>query len=244
MRKDSREFFDLRPVQIIPGAMPYAEGSAEISFGRTRVLCSASVEENVPKWMNQSGRGWVTAEYNMLPRATFRRTRRERITLSGRTQEISRLIGRSLRACVNLEKLGERQIHIDCDVLQADGGTRTASITGGFVALALAVQRLLKLNKIQNPLLYYAGAVSAVILNHQIILDPTAEEDQNCSTDMNFVFSSTGNFIEIQGTAEGHSFNSRELEQMIEQAKKAVFVLFQHQEKALNGFFPLKKETP
>ena len=123
--------------------------------------------------MSQNGRGWVTAEYNMLPRATFHRTRRERTALSGRTQEISRLIGRSLRACIDLEKLGERQIHIDCDVLQADGGTRTASITGGFVALALALQKLLNLNKIQkNPLLYYAGAVSAVILNHQIMLDP------------------------------------------------------------------------
>ena len=244
MRKDGRDSFVLRPVQIISGAMPYAEGSAEVSFGNTRVLCSASVEENVPKWMHQKGRGWVTAEYNMLPRATFHRTRRERTALSGRTQEISRLIGRSLRACLNLEKLGERQIHIDCDVLQADGGTRTASITGGFVALALAIQNLLKLNKIQkNPLLYYVSAVSAVILNHQIILDPTAEEDQNCSTDMNFVFSSTGNFIEIQGTAEGHSFSDQELGQMIEQARKSSFLLFQDQEKALTGFFPLKKEV-
>lgn len=245
MRKDGRDFFNLRPVQIVSGVMPYAEGSAEISFGNTRVLCSASVEEKIPKWMSQAGRGWVTAEYNMLPRATFHRTRRERTALSGRTQEISRLIGRSLRACIDLEKLGERQIHIDCDVLQADGGTRTASITGGFVALALAVQKLLNLNKIQkNPLLYYAGAVSAVILNHQIMLDPTAEEDQNCSTDVNFVFSSQRRFIEIQGTAEGHSFTDQELGQMIEQARKSVFILFQYQEKSLNGFFPLKKEAP
>lgn len=242
MRKDGREYFSLRPVQITTNVMPYAEGSAELSFGHTRVLCAASVEENVPKWMSQEGKGWVTAEYNMLPRATFYRTRRDRVASSGRTQEISRLIGRSLRACIDLEKLGERQIHIDCDVLQADGGTRTASITGGFVALALAVHRLLKLNRIQkNPLLYYTSAVSTAILNRQIIVDPTAEEDQSCSTDMNFAFSSFGDFIEIQGTAEGHAFNDQELGQMIEQARKSALILCQHQEKALNGFFPLKK---
>ena len=224
--------------------MPYAEGSVEISFGNTRVLCTASIEENVPKWISQAGKGWVTAEYNMLPRATFHRTRRERVASSGRTQEISRLIGRSLRACVDLAKLGERQIHIDCDVLQADGGTRVASITGGFVALALSVQHLLKLNKIQhNPLLYYVSAVSVGILNRQVIVDPTAKEDQSCSTDMNFAFSSFGNFIEIQGTAEGHAFSDQELGQMIEQARKSALILFQHQEKALNGFFPLKKEV-
>ncbi len=241
MRKDGREYFSLRPVQITPNVMSYAEGSVEFSFGNTRVLCTASVEENVPKWMSQEERGWVTAEYNMLPRATFHRTRRERVASSGRTQEISRLIGRSLRACVDLAKLGERQIHIDCDVLQADGGTRVASITGGFVALALAVQYLLKLNKIQkNPLLYYVSAVSVAILNNQIIVDPTAVEDQNCSTDMNLAFSSFGDFVEIQGTAEGKSFNDEDLGQMITQARKAAFILFQHQEKALNGFFPLK----
>lgn len=243
MRKDGRKHYDLRSVQINTNVMPYAEGSAEISLGSTRVLCSASVEESVPKWMSQTGRGWVTAEYNMLPRSTFYRTRRERVALSGRTQEISRLIGRSLRACLDLKKLGERQVHIDCDVLQADGGTRVASITGGFVALALSVQQLLRLNKIQhNPLLYYVSAVSVAILNHHIIVDPTAKEDQSCSTDMNLVFSSFGNFIEIQGTAEGRSFNDEELEQMIDQARKAVFTLFQHQEKSLNGFFPLKKD--
>ena len=242
MRKDGRENFILRPVQITSDVMPYAEGSVEISFGNTRVLCTASVEENVPKWMSQEGKGWVTAEYNMLPRATFHRTRRERVAVSGRTQEISRLIGRSLRACIDMGKLGERQIHIDCDVLQADGGTRVVSITGGFVALALAVQYLLKLNKIQqNPLLYYTSAVSVAILNHQIIVDPTAQEDQSCSTDMNFAFSSFGDFVEIQGTAEGHAFSDQELGKMIEQARKSALILFQHQEKALNGFFPLKK---
>ncbi len=243
MRKDGRGYSDLRPVQITADVMPYAEGSVELSFGSTRVLCTASVEEHVPKWMSQEGRGWVTAEYNMLPRATFRRTRRERTSLSGRTQEISRLIGRSLRACLDLASLGERQIHIDCDVLQADGGTRTASVTGGFTALALAVQHLLKINKIQkNPLLYYVSAVSTAILNDKIILDPTALEDQSCSTDMNLVFSSFGDFVEVQGTAEGRSFNDEELGQMIAFARKASLVLFQHQEKTLKGFFPLKKD--
>jgi len=243
MRKDNRKYSDLRPIQINTNVMAYAEGSAEVSFGSTHVLCSASVEENVPKWMSQTGKGWVTAEYSMLPRATFHRTRRERVASSGRTQEISRLIGRSLRSCMDLKKLGERQIHIDCDVLQADGGTRVASITGGFVALALAVQHLLKLNKIQhNPLLYYTSAVSIAILNRQIIVDPTAEEDQSCSTDMNFAFSNFGDFIEIQGTAEGQAFSDEELGKMIEQARKSALILFQHQEKALNGFFPLKKE--
>ena len=179
----------------------------------------------------------------MLPRATFHRTRRERTAVSGRTQEISRLIGRSLRACVDLTQLGEKQIHIDCDVLQADGGTRTASITGRFYGAGFSCTASLKLNKIQkNPLLYYVSAVSVAILNNQIIVDPTALEDQSCSTDMNLAFSSFGDFIEIQGTAEGRSFNDEDLQQIIACARKSAFVLFQHQAKALNGFFPLKKD--
>ena len=221
MREDGRNFFDMRPVKITPHIQPYAEGSAEIQMGGTKVICTASVEDHVPKWLSSSGQGWVTAEYNMLPRSTSQRMRRERIAVSGRTKEISRLIGRALRAVCHLKSLPSQQILIDCDVIQADGGTRTASITGGFVALALAVQKLLKKNIIsENPLLYYVSAVSVVLHENQLMVDPTAKEDQSCSTDMNFVFSNKGSLIEVQGTAEKKPFELHQLTEMIEQGQK------------------------
>ena len=239
MREDGRSFFDIRPVKIIPHIMPYAEGSAEIQMGSTKVICTASVEDNVPKWLSSSGQGWVTAEYNMLPRSTSQRKRRERAVVSGRTQEISRLIGRALRAVCHLKHLPSKQILIDCDVIQADGGTRTASITGGFVALALAVQKLLKKNIIsENPLLYYVSAISVVLHENQLMVDPTAKEDQSCSTDMNFVFSNKGNLIEIQGTAEKTPFELQQLTDMIKQGQTASQQLFQQQAQILNDFFP------
>ena len=244
MRSNGRGFLQLRDVQIIPHVLPYAEGSAEIHIGKTRVLCSASVEESVPRWMQNSGKGWVTAEYGMLPRSTDRRIKREKAHSSGRTQEISRLIGRSLRSCTDLKALGERQIHIDCDVIQADGGTRTASITGGFVALALAVKNMLDQPRIKTlPLFYYVSAVSVAVLDGRIVLDPCASEDRLCSTDMNLVFSHFGDFVEIQGTAEQKAFNQKQLLEMLDSAKTASQVLFQHQEKALDGFFPQSKTS-
>ena len=239
MREDGRGFFDIRPVKITPHIIPYAEGSAEIQMGGTKVICTASVDDNVPKWLSSAGQGWVTAEYNMLPRSTSQRMRRDKIAVSGRTKEISRLIGRSLRAVCHLKHLSSRQILIDCDVIQADGGTRTASITGGFVALALAVQKLLKKNIIsENPLLYYVSAISVVLHENQLMVDPTAKEDQSCSTDMNFVFSNKGSLIEIQGTAEKTPFEQHQLTEMLEQGQKASRLLFQQQAQILSAFFP------
>ena len=236
MRRDGRDHLELREVKIIPHCFSHAEGSAEISFGKTKVLCAASVEDHLPKWRQNSRQGWITAEYNMLPRSTSSRIRREKAVSSGRSQEISRLIGRSLRSCCDLKLLGEKQIFIDCDVLEADGGTRVASITGGFVALALALQKL----KLKNfPLKFYVSAVSVALWKNQIIVDPVAQEDQECSTDMSFSFSSLGDFIEIQGTAEHEVFNQEQLNQMIDSARNATNQLFQHQEKILGEFFPL-----
>lgn len=239
MREDGRQQYSLRNITITPHTMPYAEGSAKIQLGKTEILCSASVEETTPKW--RMGQGWITAEYNMLPRATSSRTKREKMLFSGRTKEISRLISRSLRAGCNLKMLGERQIHIDCDVIQADGGTRTASITGGFVALALALKKLLTEKSIEkNPLLFYVSAVSIAILNESVIVDPSSLEDQECSTDMNIVLSHHGNFIEIQGTAEKNTFTSSQLQEMIIHAQKACENLFQAQAQIIGDFFQVK----
>ncbi len=237
MRKDGREASDLRKIEIVPHCFSYAEGSAEISLGKTKVLCAASVDEYLPKWRQHSGQGWITAEYNMLPRSTSSRIRREKAISSGRSKEISRLIGRSLRACCDLSLLGERQIFIDCDVLQADGGTRVASITGGFVALALAIQ---KLGLKTCPLRFYVAAVSVALWKNQVIVDPMAKEDQECSTDMSFSFSSLGDFIEIQGTAEHEVFNQSHLNSMIDLGRNATRQLFNHQEKIVGEFFPLQ----
>jgi len=203
----------------------HAEGSVLVGFGDTRVLCTASVEDGVPPFLRGQGQGWVTAEYGMLPRATHTRSAREaaRGKQSGRTQEIQRLIGRSLRAVVDLKALGERTVTIDCDVLQADGGTRTAAITGGFVALADAVDVLLRRRSIaQTPLHGQVAAVSVGIYRGTAVLDLDYAEDSNAETDMNVVMNSGGGFIEVQGTAEGHAFRRHELDQLLDLATQGI----------------------
>ncbi len=235
-RTDNRTFNQLRSTRITPNVSPYAEGSALIEVGGTKVICTASVEERVPPFLRNKGSGWVTAEYAMLPRATHTRTNRETLKPSGRTQEIQRLIGRSLRAVVDTKLLGERQIFIDCDVLQADGGTRCASITGACVALGLAVKNMLQSGKLKkNPLLSEVAAISVGMIENTPILDLCYEEDSNAEVDMNVVFTGAGKFIEIQGTAERAPFNREQMNQMLELAEKGVSQLFTLQRYALNG---------
>lgn len=235
MRFDQRQADELRPVTIEVNANRYAEGSAIISFGHTKVLCTASVEENVPKWLQGQGRGWVTAEYGMLPRSTHDRISRHKAANSGRTQEISRLIARSLRAAVNLYDLGERQINIDCDVLQADGGTRTAAITGGFVALAQALHYIQqKDNKFKWPLTGFVSAISVGICESESLLDLCYQEDSSAETDANFVMNNKNEYIEIQGTAEDKSFTQEQLLSMMSLAQKGCGELFEAQKKALS----------
>lgn len=218
----NRRALDIRPTEIQTHVNKYAEGSALIKMGNTHVLCVASVEEKVPDWLKGKGQGWVTAEYSMLPRSTHTRTKREREKTSGRTQEIQRLIGRSLRAAVNLEALGERSITIDCDVLQADGGTRTASITGGCVALYMALLGLEKKGiKITNSFQQSICAISAGLFNGNVLLDLDYVEDSNCETDMNFVMTENKEFIELQGTAEKKAFSHTQLLELTQAAYHA-----------------------
>lgn len=215
LRHDGRQPNQLREIKIERGFTRYAEGSVLISFGETRVLCNASVEEKVPPFMRGQGRGWVTAEYSMLPRATQTRSAREaaRGKLGGRTMEIQRLIGRALRAVVDFELLGERTVLIDCDVLQADGGTRTAAITGAWIALADAVEKLLEQGLIKkSPLKDSVAAVSSGVVNGQPVLDLDYVEDFAAAVDMNFVMSGDGRFVEVQGTAEEEPFSAEELD--------------------------------
>lgn len=241
MRTDGRSLEQLRPIKITPHVSEYAEGSAMIEFGRTKVLCTASFEAQTPKWLQNTGQGWVTAEYGMLPRSTQDRIRRDKAATSGRTQEISRLIGRSLRAAVNLKGLGEKQITIDCDVLHADGGTRTASVTGGFVALALALKKLHDVSEIKTiPLINYVAAVSVGMQKEKMFLDLNYDEDSTIGTDMNFVMTNKGEFIEIQGTAEQEPFSKNHLLEMLTLADIGCRELFQHQAKIIGEFFPLK----
>jgi ribonuclease PH len=233
-RKDGRAANQLRETKITPNFSPYAEGSALIEIGNTRVICTASVEEKVPPFLRNKGIGWVTAEYAMLPRATHTRTNRETRGATGRTQEIQRLIGRSLRAVVDMSLLGERQIMIDCDVLQADGGTRCASITGACVALALAVKKLLIDGKIRrNPILSEVAAVSVGMVDGQPVLDLCYDEDSSAEVDMNIVCTGSGKFIEIQGTAEREPFNREQMNAMLELAEGGIGQLFSLQRNAL-----------
>jgi ribonuclease PH len=225
----------LRAVRITRGYTIHAEGSVLIEFGQTRVLCTASVEEKVPGHKKGSGEGWVTAEYGMLPRATHTRGDREaaRGKQSGRTQEIQRLIGRSLRAVFDLKKLGERTIHLDCDVLQADGGTRTASITGAFVAAQDAVNWLMKTGKLtESPILDRVAAISVGLKSGSALLDLDYPEDSACDTDMNVVMTGAGNFVEVQGTAEGAAFTRVEMDRMLALAEKGIAQLVQLQKQA------------
>lgn len=232
----TRALDQLRPVKLELDYVIYPEGSVLISMGNTRVLCNASVEETVPRWMtnNRPKQGWVTAEYAMLPRATEQRNQREIQYPKGRTQEIQRMIARSLRAAVDLSKLGERQIVVDCDVLQADGGTRTASITGGYVALALAIKRLEKRKVIPPGALVRAvAAVSVGVINGKAVLDLNYSMDQKADVDMNVVMTSDGRFIEIQGTAEGEPFSRGALNAMLLLAEHGIRQLFAIQAEAL-----------
>lgn len=224
MRPSGRELNEMRPISIETGVTRHAEGSCLIKCGDTHVLCTASIDERVPPWMKNSGLGWVTAEYGMLPRATHTRMRREaKNGQSGRTQEIQRLIGRSLRACVDRPALGERQILIDCDVIQADGGTRCASITGGFVALRLAVNTLLKAGMItSDPLLDNVAAVSCGIYAGQPVLDLDYPEDSEAGVDGNFVLMGSGKLIEVQMSAEGSTYSRDQMNQLLDLAEKGV----------------------
>jgi len=236
IRLSGRAPDQLRNVTIQRHFTRHAEGSVLVSFGDTRVLCTASVEERVPPWLRGKGQGWVTAEYGMLPRATTERTQREaaRGGQGGRTMEIQRLIGRSLRACVDRAALGERVITLDCDVLQADGGTRTAAITGAYVALSDAVNGLLaKKLIVRDPLFGAVAAVSVGIHRGVPVLDLDYAEDSDCDTDMNVVMNDGGGFIEVQGTAEGHAFRRDEMDAMLALAQKGIFELVALQRAAL-----------
>lgn len=237
-RSDSRAPDQLRPVQIHPDYVSTAEGSVLIEVGNTRVICTASVEESVPSFLRNSGKGWVTAEYGMLPRATLTRTAREsaRGRIGGRTHEIQRLIGRSLRAIVDLEKLGERSVLLDCDVIQADGGTRTASITGAFVALALALQKLVAAGTLpSSPLRDSVAAVSVGIVDGQPLLDLCYEEDSRADVDMNVVMTAGGRFIELQATAEHQVFDDHQLQAMIGLGRAGISTLLEKQQTALRN---------
>ena len=236
MRPSGRSPDQMRSVTLETGFTPYAEGSCLAKFGDTHVLCNATVEERVPPWMRNSGRGWVTAEYGMLPRSTHDRTDREaaRGKQSGRTQEIQRLIGRSLRAVIDLEALGERQIRLDCDVIQADGGTRTASITGAWVALKIATDALVRSGSLtKDPVTGSTAAVSCGIFQGTPVLDLDYPEDSNAEADANFVLTGSGGIVEIQGTAEQEPFSEEAFLQLLELAKKGIGELTTAQTMAL-----------
>ena len=222
-RPSGRSFGELRTIEIIPDISKHAEGSCMVRFGDTHVLCTASVDENVPGWMRNTGKGWVTAEYGMLPRSTGQRMDREAAKgkQSGRTQEIQRLIGRALRAVVDMKALGERQVRVDCDVIQADGGTRTAAITGGFVALHLALQYVVKLGLLETvPITDTVSAISCGVYNGTPVLDLDYDEDSTADTDANFVITGKGGICEIQGTAEKEPFSEAEFLALLELAKQ------------------------
>lgn len=236
MRPSQRAADELRTVRFTRRYTKHAEGSVLVEFGDTRVLCTASVEERVPGFLRGKGQGWVTAEYGMLPRSTGSRMDREasRGKQGGRTLEIQRLIGRSLRAVIDLKALGERSITIDCDVIQADGGTRTASITGGYVALADAIKHLMDKGVLKsNPLKAQVASVSVGIYQSTPVLDLDYPEDCNAETDMNVVMNEQGDFIEVQGTAEGHPFSRDELLNMLDLAQGGIFTLIEAQKQAL-----------
>lgn len=236
MRPSGRHPEELRPISLETGISPYAEGSCLVRFGNTHVLCTASVDESIPPFLRGKGKGWVTAEYGMLPRATHNRSKREAANgkQTGRTHEIQRLIGRSLRSITELDMMGERQIVVDCDVLQADGGTRTASITGGYVALYLAFSHLVKAGKIEKvPLMGELAAVSCGIVNGVPVLDLDYVEDSDAEVDANFVMTSSGSILEIQGTAEQSPFSEEEFFAMMKLAKAGIAEITALQRKVL-----------
>lgn len=238
MRPSGRDADQMRAVRFTPDFTRHAEGSVLAEFGDTRVLCTASVENRVPPWLRGKGAGWVTGEYGMLPRATNTRSLREatRGKQGGRTLEIQRLIGRSLRAIIDLDALGERTVTLDCDVIQADGGTRTASISGAYVALSLAMQRMTQAKSLRkNPMYGQVAAVSVGIFSGAAVLDLDYAEDSEAETDMNIVMNEAGNFIEVQGTAEGHAFSNDEFTAMLALAKKGIDEIIAAQNAVLAG---------
>ncbi|GLF89981.1 ribonuclease PH [Bacillus safensis] len=238
MRLDERQYDELRKIEIEAGYIKHPEGSVLISAGNTKVICNASIEDRVPPFLRGEGKGWITAEYSMLPRATAQRTIREssKGKVTGRTMEIQRLIGRALRAVVDLEKLGERTIWIDCDVIQADGGTRTASITGAFVAMTLAIQKLRAEGAIkENPITDYLAAISVGIDSQQgLLLDLNYEEDSSAEVDMNVIMTGAGRFVELQGTGEEATFSREQLNGLLDLAEKGIKELIEKQ-KAVTG---------
>jgi len=237
-RVDGRAYDELRPIKIIPGYQSFAEGSALIKLGTTHVLCSVSVEERVPSFLKGSGTGWVTAEYAMLPRATVTRTPRDSTIgrVTGRNQEIQRIIGRSLRAVTDLSTLGERTLTVDCDVIQADGGTRTAAITGAYVALHKALNNLANMGVISSiPLRSAVAATSVGIVHSYMMLDLCYDEDCNAAVDFNVVMTSRGEFVEVQGTAEGKPFSRDSIDDLLSLAEKGINQLFQSQQEALKS---------
>jgi ribonuclease PH len=247
LRHSGRAPGELRPVRITRGYTRHAEGSVLVEFGDTRVLVTATVEEGVPGFLRGKGEGWITAEYGMLPRATHTRSAREaaRGKQGGRTLEIQRLIGRSLRAVIDMRALGERTVTLDCDVLQADGGTRTASITGAYVALADAMTKLTKRRSLaSNPLHGQVAAVSVGIVNGAAVVDLDYIEDSSAETDMNIVMNNGGGFIEVQGTAEGHAFRRHELDQLLDLAAASCKHLFDVQIEALQAPLPITGAEP
>ena len=238
MRSFKRNDDELRPIDFRRQFTKHAEGSVLVISGETQVICNATIDETVPSFLKGKGQGWVTAEYGMLPRSTNTRMGREaaRGKQSGRTQEIQRLIGRSLRAIINLEKLGERTIHIDCDVIQADGGTRTASISGSYIALHDAINYLLKEKKLaETPIIDSVAAISVGIMNDKALLDLDYAEDSKCDTDMNFVMTGSGDFVEIQGTAEGKPFSKKEMDELTKIAQKGIALITKKQFEALKN---------
>ena len=231
VRIDGRQPNEWRPLSFELDVQKHADGSCIVSLGDTRVLCAVSVEEQVPRWMRGSGRGWLTAEYNMLPAAANTRSNRERVLSAGRTKEIQRLIGRSLRAAVNLDALGERTFHIDCDVLDADGGTRTAAVTGAFVAVRQAIDRLAY---DQSPITSAVAAVSIGIIDDWVLVDLNYAEDSTADVDCNIVGLATGGLVEVQGTAEGRSFSPEQLIDMVAAAQTALEEMFAAQQAAID----------
>jgi ribonuclease PH len=237
MGAKKRKWDQLRAVKITRGVMKNAEGSALIEMGDTKVLCTATVEESVPRFLKDSGKGWVTTEYAMLPRATTERVRRDSVRgkIGGRSHEIQRIIGRVLRAVIDFDKLGERSITIDCDVLQADGGTRTASITGGFVALSEACSYLVREGLVEeNPINDYIAAVSVGIIDNKLALDLNYEQDSSAEVDMNIAMTGAGLLVEVQGTAEGEPFSKNKLTEMVKLAEKGIKELIKKQKEALS----------
>jgi len=233
-RADGRRPGELRPVRLVPGFLPPAEGSVLIEAGSTRVICTATVQESVPPFLRGQGRGWVTAEYGMLPRSSGERIERERRGPGGRTHEIQRMVGRSLRAVTDMTALGERSVLIDCDVLQADGGTRTASVTGGFVALALALERLRAAGAVATlPLTGTVAGVSAGVVDGRVVLDLPYEEDRRAEVDLNVVMTGAGRMVEVQGTAEGKPFSPAQLRRLLDVAAGAIRTLTAMQRETL-----------